>query len=177
MYYVIQVAPGKEVEAEIYIKERVALGLYSSCFHPVRHVRKKFHGVWEDKHEKLLPGYVFINSDNARELYLDLKRIPMMTKLLGRQKEFITALTEEETAWLEKIVSIGIDGNISGEVLLSQIEVSENNEVRILSGPLYNMDGMIKRINLHKRIAEVEVEFMGRKTVIHLGIEMVGKKY
>lgn len=176
MYYVMQVTPGKEAEAEIYIKERVSEELFSSCFHPIRHVRKKFRGVWRDKHEKLLPGYVFIDSINAGELYLDLKRIPMMTKLLGRQKEFITALTEEETAWLEKIVSVGRDGNVNGEVLLSQIEVSENDDVRILSGPLQNMAGMIKRINLHRRIAEVEVEFMGRKTVIHLGIEILEKK-
>lgn len=176
LYYVIQVAPGKEAEAEIYIKERISEELYSSCFYLVRHVRKKFRGVWRDKHEKLLPGYVFIDSKSAEELYLDLKRIPIMTKLLGGQKEFITALTEEETVWLEKIVSIGRDGNVNGEVLLSQIEVSENDEVKILSGPLQNMTGIVRRINLHRRIAEVEVEFMGRKTVIYLGIEIINRK-
>lgn len=176
MYYVIQVAPGKEEETEIYIMERIPEERYSSCFHPVRHVRKKFRGVWRDKYEKLLPGYVFINSENVKELHLDLKRIPMMTKLLGWDKEFITALTEQETAWLEKIVCSGRDGEITGEVPLSRIEVNENDEVKILSGPLTDMAGMVKKINLHKRIAEVEVEFMGRKIVIHLGIEMVEKK-
>lgn len=175
MYYVIQVAPGKETDAELYIAERVAEELYSSCFHPVRHVKKKFRGEWRDKLEKLMPGYVFIDSENARELYLDLKRIPMMTKLLGREREFITALTEEETDWLEKIVPAGKDGRITGEVALSRIEIDENDEVRILSGPLKDMAGMVKRINLHKRVAEVEVAFMGRKVVLHLGIEMVGK--
>ena len=30
-------------------------------------------------------------------------------------------------------------------------------------------------MNLHKRTAAVEVEFMGSKTVIYLGIEMVGE--
>lgn len=177
MYYVIQVASGKEVEAELYITERVAGELYSSCFHPVRHVKKKFHGEWKDKHEKLLPGYVFIRSENAEELYLALKRIPMMTKILGWHLEYIAALTEREVVWLEKLVSAGKGGGITGEVPLSQIEVWENDEVKILSGPLTDMAGMVKRINLHRRIAEVEVEFMGRKTIIHLGIEMVEKKY
>lgn len=176
VYYVIQVAPGKEKETERYIEERVSQECYSSCFHPMRHVRKKFHGVWKDRHERLLPGYVFIKSENAKELYLDLKRIPMMTKLLGWEREFITALTEQEAEWLEKIVSAGENGKINGEVALSTIEVDENDQVRILSGPLKNMTGMVKRINVHKRIAEVEVEFMGRKIVLYLGIEMVGKK-
>lgn len=176
MYYVIQVAPGKEEDTERYIEERVSQEWYSSCFHPVRHVRKKFRGVWQDRHEKLMPGYVFIDSGNAKELYMDLKSIPMMTKFLGWEKEFITALSEEEADWLKRIVSAGRDGRITGEVGLSRIEVDENDEVRILSGPLKDMAGMVKRINLHKRVAEVEVEFMGRKIGLYLGVEMVERK-
>lgn len=176
MYYVIQVAPGKETDTELYITKRVEAELYSSCFHPVRQVRKKFHGEWKDKHEKLLPGYVFINSEKAEELYLALKSIPMLTKFLGWNREYVTALNEYETEWLEAIISVDRDGMITGEVPLSQIEVNEYDGIKILSGPLQDMEGMVKRINLHKRIAEVEVEFMGRKTVIHLGIEMIEKK-
>lgn len=176
MYYVLQVAPGKEADTEEYIMKRIADKLFSSCFHPVRCVRKKFRGEWMDRHEKLLPGYVFMNSENAEELYLALKGIPMLTKFLGWNMEYVTPLTEQETVWLEALVSAGQDDMITGEVPLSQIEIDENDQIRILSGPLQNMEGMIKRINLHKRIAEVEVEFMGRMTVIHLGIEMVEKK-
>lgn len=176
VYYVIQVAPGKEADVELYITERVEGELYSSCFHPVRHVKKKFHGEWRDKYEKLLPGYVFINSENAEELYLALKRIPVMTKILGWHLEYITTLSAGEAEWLEKLVSAGKGGRITGEVPLSQIEVRENDEVKVLSGPLTDMVGMVRRINLHRRIAEVEVEFMGRKIVIHLGIEMVEKR-
>lgn len=176
MYYVLQVAPGKETDAEAYIMKRVADELYSSCFHPVRCIRKKFHGEWMDRHEKLLPGYVFMGSENADGLYLALKNVPMLTKFLGWNPEYVTALTEDEARWLEALVSAGRDGRTTGEVPLSLIEVNENDEIRILSGPLQNMEGMVKRINLHKRIAEVEVEFMGRLTVIHLGIEMMEKK-
>lgn len=176
MYYVIQVAPGKEADTEVYITKRIEPEVYSSCFHPVRHVRKKFHGEWKDRHEKLLPGYVFMNSENAEELYFALKRVPMLTKLLGRDLEFFTALTDQETEWLEALVPVDQDGKITGEVPLSQIKVTENDEIKILSGPLQDMAGRVKRINLHKRIAEVEVEFMGRIITIHLGIEMVEKK-
>ncbi len=38
------------------------------------------------------------------------------------------------------------------------------------------MDGMIRKINLHKRIAEVEVEFMNRKTIVYLGIELLDNR-
>lgn len=129
-----------------------------------------------DRREKLLPGYVFMNSENAEELYFALRHIPMLTKVLGRDSDHFTALSDRETEWLEALVPVGQDGKITGEVPLSQITVTENDKIKILSGPLRDMEGRVKRINLHKRFAEVEVELMGRMIIIHLGIEMVEEK-
>ncbi len=173
MYYVIQVAPGTEEKTETLIQRRVESGLYSRCFHPIRHVRKKFHGEWRDQHEKLLPGYVFITSDSVKELYRELGKVPMLTKLLGKQDEQFTALPDCEVRWLEQLMGAAADkGN---EVELSQV-AAEGDTITILSGPLRSMEGCIKKINLHKRIAEVEVTFMNRKTILHLGIEIIRKK-
>jgi transcriptional antiterminator NusG len=171
MYYVIQVAPGMEEKTEILIQRRVRNELYARCFHPVRHVRKKFHGEWKDQHEKLLPGYVFIMSNSIQELYLELQKVPLLTKLLGKDGEQFVALQEDEGGWLERLM--GPAGDFS-EVGLSQV-VAEQDKVIVLSGPLKNIEGFVKKINLHKRIAEVEVDFMNRKTILHLGIEIVGK--
>lgn len=171
MYYVIQVAPGTEQKTEALIKERVETGLYNRCFHPLRHVRKKFRGEWRDLHEKLMPGYVFITSDTIADLYPELRRVPALTKLLGRNEgEIFVPLAAGEAEWLEKITAGGTEAG------LSQVAVAEGDKVMILSGPLMDMEGRVRKINLHKRIAEVEVHFMNRETVIHLGIELVGKE-
>lgn len=169
-YYVIQVAPGAEVRTETLIGARVDKRLYKDCFHPLRHVRKKFHGEWKDSHEKLIPGYVFIISGCIEELYRELKHVPALTKLLGHSEgRLFIPLSSGEAEWLEKVTAGGT------EAPLSRIAVSEGDEVTVLEGPLKDMEGNIKKINLHRRIAEVEVEFMGRKTIIHLGIEIVAK--
>lgn len=171
MYYVIQVAPGTEQKTETLIKERVETDLYDRCFHPLRHVRKKFRGQWRDLHEKLMPGYVFIASDAIADLYPELRRVPALTKLLGRNEgEIFVPLAESEADWLERITEGGIEAG------LSRVAVAEGDTVTILSGPLTDMEGRIRKIHLHKRIAEVEVDFMNQKTVIHLGIELVGKE-
>lgn len=199
MFYVLQVAPGTEDRTEALIRRRVESGVYSRCFHLLRHVRKKYRGEWKDVHEKLLPGYVFVTSNSAMGLYQELKRVPMLTKMLGRDGELFVALREGEVEWLEALLGMeegmGGDESDSGiqmnmvadmedvvsadgcaiEVGLSQVLV-ENDRVVILSGPLKNVEGRVKKYNLHKRVAEVEVEFMGRKTVIYLGVEMVGRK-
>ena len=173
MYYVIQVAAGTEDRVEEQVKVMVDDGLYHSCFHPMRRMKKKFRGEWKDVHEKLLPGYVFITSDCVQELYRELENVPAFTRMLGKDGEQFIPLSEHEADWLERMIeSPGKDM----EVQLSQVSVSESDVVTILSGPLKNMEGCIKKIDLHRRMAKVEVDFMNRKTVIHLGIEMVGKR-
>ena len=173
MYYVMQVAAGTEDKVEEQVKVMVGKELYDSCFHPMRHVKKKFRGEWKKIQEKLLPGYVFITSERVQELYQELRYVPVFAKLLGKDGEQFDHLSEHEAGWLEMIMG-SLDQNM--EVPLSQVSVSEEDAITILSGPLKNMEGCIKKIDLHKRIAKVEVDFMNRKTVIHLGIEMVGKK-
>ncbi len=178
-YYVLQVAPREEEKAETHMKEILTAKLCGSCFHPTRLIRKKFHGKWVEVHEKLLPGYVFVTTENAKELYVQLKKVPVLTKMLGRDEERFVRLSEREVRWLElllqRCVSCGSSDSVN-EVGLSQITIQEGNEVQIVSGPLANLQGMVKKVNLHKRIAEVEVPFMNGKTVIHLGIEMVEQK-
>lgn len=188
MYYVLQVAPGEEDKTERHIMVIIPDDLYKQCFHPTRHMRKKFHGKWVDTHEKLLPGYVFITTENAKELFLELKKVPMLTKLVGRDEEYFVKLPERDVEWLVKFM--GCDGQKDSrdaggkaggdlqkyEVGLSQVSFDGENGVKIISGPLKGLEGIIKRINLHKRMAEVEVPFMNRRTKIYLGIELLDRK-
>lgn len=173
MYYVMQVASGMEEKVEEQIALVIERELYDRCFHPVRHVKKKIRGEWKELHEKLLPGYVFIMSKDIREFYLELQHIPAFTKMLGKDEEQFIPLPEQEVEWLERITG---SREQEAEVQISQVSVSEEDIITILSGPLKDMEGRIKKVDLHRRIAKVEVDFMNRKTVIHLGIEIIGKK-
>ena len=180
-YYVLQVTPREEEKTETHIRKILPGELYDQCFHPTRIMRKKFHGEWTKVREKLLPGYVFVTTEDAAAFFFQLKKIPLLTRLLGRDLEYFVRLTGPEEQWLERLLrqsgtGSGSKGNEKNEVGLSQIDIQEGNAIRIVSGPLKDLEGMIRKINLHKMIAEVEVPFMNGKTVIHLGIEMVERK-
>ena len=177
-YYVLQIAPREEEKTETHIRKILPDDLYDQCFHPTRLIKKKFHGKWVEVHEKLLPGYVFITTEDAEKLYLSLKKIPLLTKMLGRDMEYFVRLSGQEENWLDLLLRKNgqRDAAERNEVGLSQIDIQEGNEIRIVSGPLADMEGMVKKINLHKMIAEVEVPFMNGSTVIHLGIEFLKKK-
>ena len=188
MYYVLQVAPGEEIKTEVHIMAILPDNLYGECFHLTRHMKKRFHGRWVDVQEKLLPGYVFITTENVRKLFLELKKVPMFTGIVGRDGWNFVAMQDSDVEWLEKIRKRGIysiaeNKNIDNvdapwyEVGLSQVSVEEGNQIRIVSGPLKGIEGMVKKIHLHKRIAEVEIPFMKQKTAIFLGVELVEKKF
>ena len=63
MYYVLYVGDGKEQHAENFIRSFVPEQFYSNCFHLQRHMKKKFRGSWCDSYSKLIPGYIFVESD------------------------------------------------------------------------------------------------------------------
>ena len=130
MYYVLQVAPGMEERTELLIKGRIGDGVYNRCFHPIRHIRKKYQGEWKDFYEKLLPGYVFITSDSAGELYMKLKQVPIFTKMLGKDGELFVALREREEEWLERLIN-SID--MKKDILKPKkaVELEESSEKRL----------------------------------------------
>ncbi len=174
MWYVMQVVSGQENRTICLAEKMISGEILENCFVPVRRLRKKFHGVWHEVTEKLFPGYVFMISEQPQLLYEELKQIPALTRLLGRCEEYFMPLSEKDMRLLEKLQN-GMNDGRNPEAEISRIAVEEGNQIRILSGPLVNLEGQIRKVNLHKRIAVVEVEFMGNKSAVHLGVEMVGK--
>lgn len=173
MWYVMQVASGQENRTIFLVEKMISKGILGNCFAPVRRLKKKFHGAWHEVTEKLFPGYVFITSEQPQLLYEELKQIPALTKMLGRCGKFFAPLSEKDVRIMEKLRN-GMNDSRNMEVEISRIAVEEGKQIRILSGPLVNLEGQIRKVNLHKRIAVVEVEFMGNKSLVHLGVEMVG---
>ena len=174
MWYVMQVVSSTENNTVTLLEELIPSYIMERCFVPVRKMKKKFQGKWQEVTERLFPGYIFLISEHPQILYEELKNIPALTKMLGSCEQKVTPLSEGDIQLLKKLQNWSDDKTLP-EVEISQIHVAEGNQVQIISGPLANMEGQIKKINLHKRIAVVEVEFMGNRSLLHLGIEMVKK--
>lgn len=200
MWYVIQVMSGREGHTVQVMEKGLPDGIMEECFVPMRRLKKKYHGKWQEVTEKLFPGYIFLITERPQSLYEELKKIPAFTKMLGSCEEYFTPLPEEEVGFLRHLYKLQNTRNIrrntgngpeiqnmrrtvgkeqDGRILevgVSQVVVEKERMLRIISGPLKNMEGQIQKINLHKRIAVVETEFMGNKILLHLGIEIVDEE-
>lgn len=170
MWYVIQTLSGKEEETANMIRKTVSSYYIEECFVPKRERLKKFHGIWHKEEEILFQGYVFTVSKRPKELYQELKYIPRLTKILGKEGQYFYSLSEKD----ERIVR-GI-GDKMHKTSLSKIEVEEGKKIQVIEGPLKDYVGDMVKVNLHKREVVVRVEFMGRTMELKMGIEMVKRR-
>ena len=111
---------------------------------------------------------MFLISDEKEKLFFELKRIIGLTKLLGTG-ETIVSLTDEEVSFLLRL------GGEEQTVEMSE-GIIENDRVVVLSGPLKGNEGLIKKIDRHKRKAWLEIEMFGRMVEMQVGLEVVGKR-
>lgn len=169
MWYVIQTFGGEEERTADMIEKGISADLIKECFIPKREKLKKFHGCWHKVEEILFPGYVFAVTERPWELYQELKRIPRLTRFLGKEGQFFFSLNQEEEKLVREL------GNQEHKTEISMIEVREGKKIRVIDGPLKDYVGDVVRVNLHKREVAVRVEFMGREMELRMGIEMVGR--
>ncbi|MCC8081468.1 MAG: antiterminator LoaP [Lachnospiraceae bacterium] len=164
---VVQVRSGDEEQCVRECDLRIKKDILRECFIPRFEEKRKLNGKWMMQERILFPGYVFLETDDVEGLYLCLKTIPRLTKLLGVGGRFVP-LSDEEVAFLMRF---------GGEEHLVEMSegIIEHSMVRILSGPLMGMEGMIRRIDRHKRKAWLELELFGRIQIVEVGLEIALK--
>lgn len=83
--------------------------------------------------------------------------------------ETIVPLTDQE---VELLIRMG--GDKEQLVRLSQ-GIIEGDQVHIISGPLQGMEGAIRKIDRHKRIAVLSLDMFGRTVDMKVGLEIISK--
>ena len=90
MWYAVQVATGREETARDMCRKLLNKESYTDIF-IIRFDRaKRYYGAWHKEKKIMFPGYMFIDTDNPGDIYEQLKNVPELTKILGREgKDFI----------------------------------------------------------------------------------------
>ena len=170
MWYVIQVKNGQESLTCQLIQTIIKNKTLVECFFPQRERMRKLSGKWSIIKEKLFPGYVFIVTDYPEEIFLQLKNVPKLTKLLGDNQGNFIPLKDNEINFIQRW------GGKDHVANISKVIIEKGNRVNILEGNLKDYEGEIIKVNLHKRIAVVRTTFMGSTTDVHMGIEILRKE-
>ena len=167
MWYVVQVKSGDEHGVKALCEARLLLE-QEEVFVPMYERKKKMKGNWEICQAILFPGYVFFQTEDVEDLFYRLKDVNRLTKILRTGEDF-TPLHESEVAFLSRF------GREEHMVEMS-VGYIEGENVVVTSGPMKDWEGKVKKIDRHKKIAVLELEFFGRMTDVTVGLEIVEKR-
>lgn len=167
MWYVMQVRTGTEERIRLQCERVIEKAVLERCFIPHYQQKKRFQGKWHIQEKILFPGYVFLIARNVELVREKLQKVIGLTKLIGTGDEIIP-LTDQETALLLRMGG-------EEQVVEMSVGVIEKDKVKIQEGPLVGMEGLIKKIDRHKRQAVLETEMFGRKVEMKVGVEIVEK--
>ena len=163
-WYVLQTMTGEEEKLVTMIRKMLPSDLYGECF--VLYCEQ----LWR-RHEgafvhvaRAFPGYVFITAEQPDALYLELKRVPAMSKLMAGDNLYFLALEPEEAAFLKQIM------NESHVIGLSYLSTDGHGHVRQTAGPLRSCLKQVVRYNYRRRSAVIRLSLAGSEKQIPLGI-------
>lgn len=167
MWYVIQVFAGEELDCVDICKRRIDKDLYEDIFVPMYVCKKRYEGEWHDELKVLFKGYIFIETDHIKEVVKELTRIPTLTKVIKSADE-VAPITDIEQKFLADMLDEDYVLRVSQGMIIG-------DKVEIISGPLKNYGGKIKRIDRHKRTAQIEVDWFGAINSVQVGLEIISK--
>lgn len=166
-WYVIQVQPKSEYRLCTKIKDRISKDLYKDCFVPQAEYLYKKDGVFEKRIRPLFPGYIFVSTDNVRDFYDSLKKIDGFKRILKSGEDF-TPISSEEAGFIAGITDDDYNISLSAGFII-------DSKITITSGPLIGNEGIIKKIDRHKRIGLIELNFMGQPQLVKMPLEIISK--
>jgi transcriptional antiterminator NusG len=137
-------------------------------FVPMYERKKRIKGSWEICKGILFPGYVFFSTAQVESMFMRLQQVKELTKILRTGDDF-SPLHESEVDFL---MQFGEENH----VVEMSVGYIEGDQVVITSGPMMNWNGKVKKIDRHKRVAVLQVEFFGRLTDVTVGLEIVEKR-
>lgn len=166
-WYAVQVRTGREDVVKELCRRMIGPEILEEVFIPCYERMRRYEGQWHREQRPLFPGYLFLITDEIEPVFESLRQVPELTKILGDGVDFIP-LHPEETEFLKKI------GN-EDHVAEMSVGFIVGDQVVITSGPMKDMEGRIRKIDRHKRVATVSVQMFGREQDVKLGVEIVEK--
>lgn len=167
MWYAIQVLTGQEALTITLVRALIEENYYEDLFIPKKELLQQRQGRWQKVITPMFPGYIFAVTEQAEELFLHLKAVPKLTKLL-RTGEDIVPISRWEELLLQELTN-------QNHIAEFSCGFFEGDNLIIEEGPMAGKEALVRKIDRHKRTAMLEVEMFGQKIQIKMGLEVVRK--
>ncbi len=129
---------------------------------PTKVLPEKLKGQWRNRPKTLLPGYIFLYTDD--EVPHDLRHKTNHTYRLLEYERGVRTLIGPDADYAMWLL------RHQGQIQPSRI-LAIGEHVKVIDGPLMDFQGRIKKMDRHKRRIWVEFDFDSQKRTISIGAE------
>ncbi len=166
-WYALFVMTGDEDEFKLFM-DKLIPDLGVRVLIPKRRLLERYHGKVHEKIKTLLPGYVLIQADMDVEFYYRIKKIPRLLCIL-KDKYDPVRIPEDE---ISVILALTQGGDVIG---FSEI-YKEGDAIKVSSGPLVGMEGIIESYDHRKKRLKVHLNILGQIKRVDLGANLILKE-
>ncbi len=163
-YYALQIWTGSEARFLALAEQRLQ-GANARLLWPRRSLRIRRLGTWQESLAPIFPSYMFLQADAVGPaLYAGLKRAPGFVRFLPSNDK-IAPLEKRDQDLLSHFLSFG-------EIVeKSMAYFDENKSIRIVSGPLKGLEGMIVHVDRRKGRAKVRLAMYDNSFEVDFGFD------
>lgn len=165
MWYVIWTSTGMEEKTALVVRD---MACQRRCFVPRKKVQIRRKGDWVLETKTLFPGYLFVDTEDIESLVQELFKMEGFHTVLSIEKKYYP-LSGEDAILTEKLYE-------SEGVLDVSQGIIAGDRIIVTSGPLKGREGLIRKIDRHKRIASIEINLFNQTIRGTVGLEIVEKR-
>ena len=163
----IHTMSGLEQKCKQQCQQYIDQTAYREMFIPMYKTKKHFKQEWHEVAKPLFPGYLFVDTDDIDTVITGLKKIRQYTKVL-KDGDTVSPIRKDEQDFLALMMDADHIVQYSEGFLIG-------DEVYITSGPLKKVQGWIRTVDRHRRIAKMDVPIFGRATPIEVGLGTIAR--
>lgn len=168
MWYVIQTRAGDEEAVKRRAKKMLPYDAYKDCKVLYRISKKRYLGEWHEERERLLPGYLFLVTEDPKKTEGVLPSMTEFVKLLGYGGK-ASPIGREEEKLLTRLAGEKDEIGMSYGVI-------EDGVLKIEDGVLFGLESFIRKIDRHKRRGYIGLSMPdGKEKLVGIGLEITEK--
>ncbi len=167
MWYVIQTVTGTEEELKEQIESIAEKEVCRECLVPLCENVWRKEGIGHISIQRLFPGYLFVDTDQPKEIYRIQKEIQRFTRMLAMPatdgERIFQPVEPEEEAFIRSLLEDGV-------MHVSYIRMGKNGRIDEIKGPLAEHAAFITKLDVPHRRAVVEKDLFGKRRRIKFGL-------
>ena len=170
MWYVIQALGNEDIET-VCGKCRTAMPeeVVNELFIPKYICLKRYKKEWHEQLLPLFPNYFFVDTEQPEKVEERLKPLSRIMKPVCVGTDFVPIYPEEQKFLEEMMDEHHVIQKSTGNIIDGQFDIYE--------GPLRDAEkySLIKKVDRHKRLANLEIQLLGAARQVQVALEIVKK--